>query len=81
MEVTPEFRNAEGETVLTESGRVRVVRHLQKQKTESGISANFDGVSNVTDDNFEHPAKTESPRVQTEEGTVKEVRLTQSENA
>jgi hypothetical protein len=30
------------------------------------------GASNVTDDNPEHSKKTESPRVETEEGTAKE---------
>jgi hypothetical protein len=41
----------------------------------------FDGDSNVTDDNLTHSVKTDLPRVETEEGTVKEVRLEQERKA
>jgi hypothetical protein len=50
-------------------------------KRRSGIVVDFDGVSNVTDDNLKHSAKAELPREETEEGTVKEVRLGHMENA
>jgi hypothetical protein len=38
------------------------------------IVVNCDGMSKVTDGNLEHPSKIESPRVEMEEGTVKEAR-------
>jgi hypothetical protein len=56
--------------------RIRKIDILQL-----GIAVNCDGASNVTDDNLEHPSKTELPRVETEEGTVKEVRLSQKKGA
>jgi hypothetical protein len=43
-------------------------------KRSSGIVARRDGISNVTDDNVEHPQKTAVPRVETEEGIVKEAK-------
>jgi hypothetical protein len=60
---------------------VRIFRERQHLKRRSGIFVTFDGVSNVTDDNFVHSSKTEVPRVETEEGTVKEARLEQLEKA
>jgi hypothetical protein len=81
MEVTLVLQNAEPTTVVTESGRVRVVRWRQRKQNRAGIFGNCDGASNVTDNGLDHPIKTESPRVETEEGTVKEVGLLQIENA
>jgi hypothetical protein len=80
-EVTPEPKNAERSISLTELGRVRVVRHLQLMKSPSGICFTCDGVSNVTNDNLEHENRRKYPTVQTEEGTVKEVRLSHEQNA
>jgi hypothetical protein len=59
MEVRPEPENAEPAIAMTESGRVRVVRHSQHLKRQSGIVVNCDGASNVTEDNLEHRLKTE----------------------
>jgi hypothetical protein len=59
MEVTPDRKKAECLIEMTESGRGIVIRHVQSQKRRSGILVNCDGVSNVTDDNFKHPSKTE----------------------
>jgi hypothetical protein len=81
MEVTPEYRNAVGETAVTESGRVNVSKEEQQLKRLAGIAVNCDGVSNATDASLEHLSKTQSPRVETEEGTVKDVRWVQRENA
>jgi hypothetical protein len=81
MEVTPEPSNARSEIAVKESGRVRVFRRLQPLNSELGIFANSDGVSNVTNDNLEHPSKTELPSVETEEGTVKVAKLVQPRNA
>jgi hypothetical protein len=81
IEVTPEFSNAERAIAVTESGRVRVVRPLQSLKMQSVIVVSCDGVSNFTDINLEHLEKTESPRVETEEGIAKKIRLPQLENA
>jgi hypothetical protein len=47
----------------------------------SGILVRCDGASNVTDDNPEPPEKTQFPRVETEEGTVKDVKREHSKNA
>jgi hypothetical protein len=66
---------------MTESGKLTFVRSPQLKKSSSGIVVICDGASNVTDDNLEHPEKTPVPRVETEEGTVKEVRLWQPINA
>jgi hypothetical protein len=63
LEVTAGSRNAEGAIVVTESGRVTVVRQLQYLKRPSGIVVNCHGVSNVTDINLEHRVKIESLRV------------------
>jgi hypothetical protein len=80
-EVMAHLSNAEWEIVVTESGRVRAFRHVQLPKGRSGIFVNCDGVSNVTDVNASHPSKTPYPRVETEDGTVKEVRRSQLRNA
>jgi hypothetical protein len=45
----------------------------QRKKRRAGIVVNRDAGSNVTDPNLWHQEKTEQPRVETEEGTVKEV--------
>jgi hypothetical protein len=63
--------------LTTESGRLRLVRSSQAKKSLSGISVKFDAGANVTDDNLAHWLKTDLPRVETEEGIVKEVRLEQ----
>jgi hypothetical protein len=81
LEMRPDYRNAEGASAVTESGTVRVVRRSHPSKRPSGIVVNCDGVLNVKDFNVQHLAKSESPREETEEGTVKEVRLSQSLNA
>jgi hypothetical protein len=57
------------------------VRQLQNEKSPSGIFVSCDGVLNVTDDNFLHRRKAEFPRAETEEGKMKEVRLSQRQNA
>jgi hypothetical protein len=49
-------------------------------KRLSGIFARSDGASNVTSDNSEHRQKTLSPRIETEEGTMKEAKFEHSEN-
>jgi hypothetical protein len=61
--------------LVTESGRLSLVRSSQPQKSTEGISMRFDGGSNVKDDNSSHSSKIYLPRLETEEGTVKEVRL------
>jgi O-acetylhomoserine/O-acetylserine sulfhydrylase-like pyridoxal-dependent enzyme len=81
MEVMPELRNAEETIVVIESGTLRVVKHSQNEKRLSEIVVNCDGVSNVTDVNLEQNSKAQSPRMETEQGTVKEMRLRQYENA
>jgi hypothetical protein len=40
-----------------------------------------DGVSNVTEDNLEQPMKTDRPRVETEEGTMKSLKSAHPEKA
>jgi hypothetical protein len=77
-EVMPVKANAEPATLITESGRQRVVRSVQPKKRKSGISVRFDGDPNMTADKDTHSQKTDLPRVETEEGTVKEMRLQQS---
>jgi hypothetical protein len=77
----PEYINAECAILVTESGRARVFRQGQQRKRKWGIVVNCDGASNVTEIKLEHLSKTESPRVETDEGTVKEVRLLHHENA
>jgi hypothetical protein len=72
---TPEFRNAELEIDVRESGRVRIVTQEQPSRKRFGILANCDGVSNITDNNPGHSSKIDLPRLETEEGTVNEVRL------
>jgi hypothetical protein len=67
-------RNAELAILITELGRLRVFRRMQPKKSLSGIAVRLDGGANVTDVNLLHSEKTDSPRVETEEGTVKEVR-------
>jgi hypothetical protein len=67
--------NAEPEIVTTESGKQRPVRRPHSAKSSSGIFVICDGGSNVTDDNLEQEKKTLVPRVETEEGIVKEVSL------
>jgi hypothetical protein len=67
--------NAEPAIFTKESGRLRLFRSLQQKKSSSGISVRFDGDSNFTDDSLMQYLKTDLPRVETEEGTVKEVRL------
>jgi hypothetical protein len=57
------------------------LRRTQPPRTLSGILVRCDGVSNVTDENPEHPLKTERSRFETEEGTVKVVKREQCENA
>jgi hypothetical protein len=77
MEVTREPRKAEWAIAVTESGRVSVFRHRQLWKRHLGIFVKCDGVSNVTEDNSEQNSKTESPRMETEEGTVNDVKRLQ----
>jgi hypothetical protein len=79
--VTPEFKNAEPAIVFTESGRLTIGKSGQDKKGRSGISVTCDGVSNAKNDNLEHHENTECPRVETEEGTVKETKLDQPEDA
>jgi hypothetical protein len=81
MEVTPDLSNAEWTIVVTESGRARVVRQTQSATKQSGRAVNCDGVSNLTDFNSLHRAKSELPRVETEEGTVNDLRFLHAENA
>jgi hypothetical protein len=73
-EAMPVEANAEPAILTAESGRSTFVRRQQPKKSSWGISVTCDGVSNVTDDNVEHPQKTESPSVKTEEGMLKEVK-------
>jgi hypothetical protein len=75
MELTTEYLDAEWRISVTWPGRARVVRPWQQPERQSGTVFNCDGVSKITDDNSRHPLKTDSPRVETEEGTVNEVRL------
>jgi hypothetical protein len=75
MEKTPDSGNAEGAITLTESERVKVDRQQQQLKRKLGIFDTRDGVSNVRDDNSQHRSKRESPRVETDEGSMKDVRL------
>jgi hypothetical protein len=78
IELVPDHKNVEA---VTEPGRKRVTKYLHLKKRQLGRTVNCDGVSNVTDYNLEHPLQTESPIVETEEGTVKDVRLLHSSNA
>jgi hypothetical protein len=73
-EVTREARNAKAEIFITESGRLNALRRLQFSKRRPGMLMRRDCGSNVTDDNPQHPEKTASPRVETEEGTVKDAK-------
>jgi hypothetical protein len=66
--------NAETAILSKESGRLRVLKRLQWLKSRSGIFVICDGGPNVTDDNLLHHANTNVHRVETEEGTAKEVR-------
>jgi outer membrane protein assembly factor BamA len=81
MEVRPQPTNAEPAIVLRGSGRLTIAKTVQVQQNPSGIAVTCDGVSNVTDDKLVQYLKTNAPRVETEEGTVKETRLEQLENA
>jgi hypothetical protein len=45
IEVRPDCQKAEWLIEMTESGRGRVIRHVQSQKRQSGIVLNCDGVS------------------------------------
>jgi hypothetical protein len=62
-------------------GRLSVSRRPQFAKRRIGIVVRCDGASNVMDDNLEQYRNAQSPRVDTEEGTVKEAKLMQQKNA
>jgi hypothetical protein len=48
------------------------LKRTQWKKRSSGMDVRRDGDSNVTDDNAEHFQKIEFPRVETEEGKLKD---------
>jgi hypothetical protein len=73
--------NAEPAISTKEAGRRRLLRNRQPTKSSSGIVLRLDGGSNVTDDNLTHCENTDSPSVETEDGTVKEVRKEQLKKA
>jgi hypothetical protein len=77
----PDLSNAEWEIAVTESGRVRVLSIAQRPKGQSGIVVSRDGVANIRELKLVHPSQTPDPRVETEEGTVKDVRSSQLRNA
>jgi hypothetical protein len=60
---------------MTEFGSSSVFRRSQPLKRPWGIFVRCDGVSDAKEDNLEHPTKTKLPRVETEEGTVKDSKL------
>jgi hypothetical protein len=53
-EVMPVWENAELAILITESGRLRLLRTSEWKKSPSGISVRFDGGSNVTDVKLNH---------------------------
>jgi hypothetical protein len=67
--------------VCRPSGSSSDFRRWQEAKRKLGIVVRCDGVSNVTEDNLEQYEKTDSPRVETEEGTLKLVKLVHHEKA
>jgi hypothetical protein len=73
-EVTPDLKNAEPLICVTESGRLSIFRSGQSSKRKSEIFMRCDGSSNITDENLEQLEKTEPPRIERDEGTVKEVK-------
>jgi hypothetical protein len=77
----PSPKNAEPAILTTESGIQSLLRRGHSPKSPSGIFVICDGASNVTEDNRSHSQKTPLPRVETEEGKVKEVRMQQLEKA
>jgi hypothetical protein len=76
-EVTPDPSNAIEAIVVTDAGRRSSFSLRQNPKRRPGIFVRSDDASKVTLDNSKHKQKTSSPRFETEEGTVKEVKWKQ----
>jgi hypothetical protein len=77
----PESSNAERSIVVTDSGILSACRREQPRNSRPGIFVRCDGFSNVTEDNPEQPQKAQVPRVETEAGITKLVKMTQLANA